>query len=108
MIIEGLMFEILILIALSALLLAIIRSISIENLPLLIERIHVIYNDEVMYLEEALLHRISRDFLVLNRFKQIKLAAALARLKKAIGSRRDYVIIGRMYERINTMLSEKK
>ncbi len=108
MIIGGFMLEILILIVLSALLLAIIRSISIENLPLLMERIHIIYNDKVMYLEEALLHRISKELLVLNRFKQIKLVATLVKLKKAVENQRDYVILGRMYEKINTMLSEKK
>lgn len=108
MIIEGLMFEILTLIALSALLLVTIRSISIENLPLLMERIHIIYNNKVMYLEEALLHSISKESLVLSRFKQLKLAIALSKLKKAIETRRDYVVIGRMYEKINAMLSERK
>lgn len=108
MIIEGLVLEILILIALSALLLANIRSISIENLPLLMERIHVVYNDKVMYLDEVLLHNISKKLLTLNRFKQIKLAITLAKLKKAIETRRDYVILGRMYEKISSKLGEKR
>lgn len=108
MIIEGLVLETLTLIALSALLLANIRSISIENLPLLMERIHVVYNDKVMYLDEVLLHNISKKLLTLNRFKQIKLAITLAKLKKAVETRRDYVILGRMYEKINSKLGEKR
>ncbi len=110
MITEGLLFELTVLIAISSLLLRTLYRVNIENLPLTVEEVHILYEDKIVTLENAVfLHvkEFSKKYAI-KAIQKIRLSMLLARLRSLSRRRRDYVVIGRICEKIYHMVSERK
>jgi|GEM_PF-2315482 len=107
---EGLLFEIIVLITMSLLLLWTLRKVSIENLPLTMEEVHIFYEGKITSLENAILLRarsLSEEY-AMKVTRKISLSIVLAKLRRLCRRKRDYVVIGKIYEKIHCMVSERK
>lgn len=110
MITEGLLFETIVLITMSSLLLWTLYKVNIENLPLAMKEVHVFYEDKIVSIENALLLH-AKEFSEEHAVKitqKISLLKTLAKLRRLCRRKRDYVVIGRVYEKIHRMVSERR